>query len=64
MRGGDLQHAHRAQFGVYRNLRQMGAESINSIRLALAIFVQRAGGWIKSCFSSQHIAIFVQRQIA
>ena len=64
VRRGNFQHAHRAQFAVNRNFRQMGAESINSVGRALAIFVQRAGGWIKRHFSRQHVAVFIEGQIA
>ncbi len=64
VRGGDLQHAHRAQFGVDCNLRQVGAESINGIGIALAIFVERAGGRIESGLAGEHVAVLIQRQVA
>ncbi len=57
VRGGDLQHAHRAQFSIDSDLRQMRAESINRIGRALAIFVQRAGGRIESRLPGEHVAI-------
>ena len=64
MRGGDLEHAHRAQFRIDGNLRQVGAESKNSIGRALAVLVERAGGRIERGLAGEHVAVFVQGQVA
>src|SRR4029077_9323261 len=64
VRGSDLQHAHGAQFGVYRNLGQVSAEPINRIGLALAVVVQDAGGRIESRLSSEYVTVLVQGQLA
>ena len=63
MRSGDFQYPHRAQLGVDRDLRQMRPESEHGVRYALAVFVQRAGGWIEGGFAGEHIAVLIERQI-
>ena len=64
VRGRDLQHAHRAQFGVDCDLGQVRAETKNGVGRALAIFVQRAGGRIESCLPREHVAVLIERQVA
>src|SRR5277367_2445469 len=63
MRGNNLQHPHRSQFNINGNLRHVSAKSVDCVRAALSVFVERAGGWIESLLGSQNITVLIERQI-
>jgi len=64
MRGGYFQYTDGAQFRINGNLHQVRPKSKDSIWNALPIFIQRTGGGVERCVSSDHVAVLVERQLA
>ena len=61
VRGGDLEHLHRAKLDIDFNLGEVCPKSEHGVRYALAILIQRAGRRIESGFGRHHVSVVIER---
>ncbi len=59
-----LQNAHRAQFSIDFDLRQVRAKAEHRVRNSLPILIERTGRRIKRRFAGDHVSVLVEGQLA